>query len=107
HNSSKTIENVKEFIQFLGSESICLEANVHDKQAALVSHIPSILSKSYLDFVEAVDPESMKISGPGFQTFTRLAHDNPQMRNEITDCNQRIIEKYLTEWLEFLKQRHT
>lgn len=101
-NSSSGIESIKELILFLGSKPICLEAKVHDRQAALISHLPSILSKSYFDFVNSIDPESLLISGPGFQTFTRLAHDNKERRAEIAKHNQQVIHDYLDQWLEFL-----
>jgi len=103
-NSSSGIEGIKELILFLGSTPICLEAHVHDQQAALVSHLPLILSKFYFDFVNFIDPESLRISGPGFQSFTRLAHDNHEMREEITSCNQQIIHHYLGDWLDYLKK---
>jgi prephenate dehydrogenase len=103
-NNSSGIESIKELVLFLGSKPICLEAKVHDQQVALISHVPSILSKSYLDFVNSIDPESLIISGPGFQTFTRLAHDNNEMSGEIAKYNQQVIHDYLDRWLEFLRK---
>lgn len=103
-NSSIGKESIKEWIHFLGSKPICLESHVHDQRAALISHLPSILSKSYLDFVNSIDPESVSISGPGFQTFTRLAHDNQEMRGEIAAYNEQVIQDYLDQWLEFLRK---
>jgi len=102
-NSSSGIESIKELIRFLGSEPICLEAKVHDQQAALVSHLPSILAKSYFDFVRSMDPESLKIAGPGFQAFTRLANDNNEMREEISKSNQHI-QGFLKKWLKYLEK---
>lgn len=96
------IEKIKELIRYLGAEPICLEANVHDQQAALVSHLPTILSKSYFDFVNAVDPASLSISGPGFQAFTRLAHDNQEMRTEICSHNKKAIQDFLDQWLAYI-----
>jgi len=107
NHRSETLDHIQELIQFLGSKPISLEAKVHDQQTALVSHIPSILSKSYLDFINSIDPESLKISGPGFESFTRLAYGNAQMRAEICACNHEAIENYLTQWIEFLKKRPT
>lgn len=101
-NSSSGIESIKELFLFLGAKPICLEAKVHDQQAALISHLPSVLSKSYFDFVNSIDPESLIIAGPGFQTFTRLAHDNHEMREEIAKCNHQAIHDYLDQWLKFL-----
>ncbi len=101
-NSLSGIKRIEEWIHFLGSNPISLDAKVHDHQAALISHIPSMLSKFYFDFVNSVDPESLTISGPGFQSFTRLAHANPEMRKEIAKYNQEAIHEYFEQWVEFL-----
>jgi len=103
-NSNSGIESIKEFILYLGSNPILSEAKVHDQQAALISHLPSILSKLYYDFVKSIDAESMIISGPGFQSFTRLAHENNELRKDVNKYNQKAIHNYLNQWLEFLKE---
>lgn len=104
-NSKEGIQQAQEFIRYLGAESMLLHASVHDHQAALISHIPSMLAKSYLDFVIALNPESMRIAGPGFQAFTRLAHDNPAMRSEIATSNQKVIKELMDQWLEYLQNK--
>lgn len=101
-NSPECIESIKQLILFLGSNPVSLDAKVHDQRTALISHLPSILSKSYFDFVSAIDPESLMISGPGFQSFTRLAHGNETMRREIAKSNQQFIQDYLAQWLNFI-----
>lgn len=101
-NSPKGLKSIHDLILFLGATPLSLEANTHDTQVALVSHLPSILAKLYFDFVSSIEPESLKIAGPGFQSFTRLAHDNPEMRAEITIHNQQAIQDYLAKWLTHL-----
>ena len=102
-NSPEAIDSISQFIHFLGAELISLDAETHDKQTALVSHLPSLLAKSYFDFVNSIDQPSIKIAGPGFKSFTRLAHDNPEMRSEIIEYNKQVIRSYLEQWLEGLK----
>jgi len=104
NNTAGGLDSINELIRFLGAQPACLGAGQHDKQAALVSHLPGIISKSYFDFVNSHDPESMKIAGPGFESFTRLAHDNEEMREEIAKYNQQAIRDYLGQWLECLKR---
>lgn len=101
-NNNKEIERIKELLLFLGAKPLCLEAKLHDQQAALMSHLPMILSKSYYDFVNSIAPESLRISGPSFQSFTRLAHDNGQLRDEIAKYNKEVIHHYLDQWLKTL-----
>lgn len=103
-NQSDEIKRMSELLLYLGSDPINLEAPVHDRQAALISHIPSLLAKSYYDFVQSIDAQSMMIAGPGFQSFTRLAHDNQGMIEEISQYNHQSIQDYLNQWLEYVKK---
>lgn len=99
-NLAESLDKIREAVRFLGSEPVCLEAAVHDRQAALVSHLPAILAKLYLDFVHAADPESVRIAGPGFQSFTRLGHDQDEKRDEFLKHNHQAISQFLDQWLE-------
>jgi prephenate dehydrogenase/chorismate mutase len=101
-NCSTLLESIQTLIRFLGAEPICLTAKVHDQQAALVSHLPTLLAKSYFDFVNSIDPDCLKISGPGFQSFTRLAHDQGERRSDMMKYNQQTIQGYLEQWLAYL-----
>lgn len=104
-NEADHLDKVKEIVRFLGSEPICMEAALHDKRAALISHLPSILSKLYLDFVNETDPESVKIAGPGFQSFTRLGNEREEKREEFVKHNQQAIQQFLDQWLEKINHK--
>lgn len=104
-NTVEAIGQAEELIRFLGAEPVLLNALVHDQQAALVSHLPSLLARDFFEFVQQVDSESVKIAGPGFRSFTRLAHDNPQMRLEFKNYNKKATQKYLRQWLDGVSQR--
>jgi prephenate dehydrogenase/chorismate mutase len=101
-NLPQEIHRIEELLKYLGSNPIQLEAAVHDQQAALVSHLPAMLAKSYFEFVHSISPESLKIAGPGFQSFTRLAHDNPAMQEDTFKHNHKIIEDYLNQWIKMI-----
>lgn len=101
-NTAAGMDNIQSLIRFLGGDPMCLEAADHDRQAALISHLPALLSKSYLDFVNTTCADSLMISGPGFQSFTRLAHDNEALRKEIAAHNQANIQAYLHQWVQAL-----
>lgn len=99
-NTKKSLDKINDLISFLGSNVIYLSIEDHDFQAAIISHIPYILSKAYLDFVNNINPESLKIAGPGFSSFTRIADSNLKMRNEIEIFNYENIHKYLMLFIE-------
>lgn len=99
HNTADCLEKIHSLIAFLGSNPVRLEPEVHDRWVALISHLPMVLSKGYFDFVNSIDPDSTTIAGPGFKSFCRLAHDNPQLREEILTWNQEFITEYLDQWV--------
>lgn len=105
-NTGHAVRAVEEFIHYLGADPVHTTADEHDRHAALISHLPGILSKAFYDFVQETDPQSMKMAGPGFHSFTRLAHDNPEMRAEISTFNQDTIQHYLNQWMIHLKARN-
>lgn len=104
-NSSQAIENITALIHFLGGTPFCLDAAKHDRQAALISHVPNRIARKYVDFVTLADKESLNIAGPGFHSFTRLAHDNASMHAEISQINRHAIEDYLDCWASYFGKK--
>lgn len=103
-NSQEGLSQISAFVEFIGGAPITLDAKTHDIQTALISHIPGQISNDILNFVKQKDSSSLKIAGPGFKSMTRLAHSNPVLRSEIASYNKMNIEKYLTEWLDYVKK---
>ncbi len=101
-NRVESLEKIEELIRFLGAHPVSLQAKDHDRKAALVSHVPGILSEAFFCFVRTVDKEACKIAGPSFASFTRMARDNPELRKEIVENNREIIWEFLTQWKESL-----
>lgn len=104
-NKSATIEAVDQMIRFLGGEPVKLEAEEHDRQAALISHLPGIISRAFYDFVLQNDATCNQLAGPGFHSFTRLAHSNGEMRLDIERYNQAHIHILLEQWVDYFTQR--
>jgi prephenate dehydrogenase len=103
-NTEAALVAVEEIITLLGASAQRMEAKTHDKRAALISHLPYILSKGFLQFVTEEDGESLKMTGPGFQSMTRLSHDNPFLHAEIGIYNKSNIMTALKKFLIFLEQ---
>lgn len=103
-NSGANIKKVSEVVSYLGAYPVQMDASTHDRQVALISHLPSFLSWWILDFVKNNSPESLAIAGPGFQSMIRLAgHDN--LRSEVAQYNQKNIHRYVTEWILYLSDK--
>lgn len=103
-NQSSNLDAVTDLIRLMGGETRVLDVVEHDAQAALVSHLPALLSRLYLQFAEENHPESLRIAGPGFKSMTRLAGDNPQMQKEIAELNREEILKQLASFLTFMEK---
>lgn len=102
-NTENNLEKIEQMIRFCGSNPLYLEKHQHDRHLALVSHLPAFLARSFFKFVQESNPQALESAGPGFASFTRLAHDNPVLYQEILETNRPNIDRYRMEWIEFLK----
>jgi prephenate dehydrogenase len=97
-NTPRAIQAVSKWIELFGAKPLLMSPEIHDKKVALISHLPALISRRLLDFVEAQDPEALQIAGPGFHSMTRLARDNPQLHSDIFAWNQEQIDELLKQW---------
>ena len=102
-NQNATVKQVGALIESLGAHPAILSPDKHDAQVALISHLPALLSRLLLKFVETQDPEALKIAGPGFHSMTRLAKDNPRMQAEIARLNREELTYQFNQWLAFIR----
>lgn len=93
-----SLEKMEHFIALLGAKRLYRTPQEHDRQAALISHLPYLIARDFLQFVQKEAPEALEMAGPGFRSFTRLAHSNPQMREEIAAYNGEWIAHSLEAW---------
>lgn len=105
-NKDSTLEMISRLVCALGGQPTAIDPKEHDEQVALISHFPALLSCLLLKFVETKNKESLKLAGPGFQSMTRLSHDNPQMQKEIATFNRDELRKLLKLFLEFIREEN-
>lgn len=101
-NKKETLARIGECIQFLGGTAKHLSGEAHDFKAALISHLPGIISKAIKDFVAECDPDSLSLAGPGFKSVTRLAESNAQLRSEICQFNKGQIRQSIKKWVDYI-----
>lgn len=104
-NKSTTVQKVSEFITHLGARPLTIQVEEHDQKTALVSHLPALIARHYLQFIKETDKECLQVAGPGFHSFTRLAKDNPVMWETIKEMNKTNIHLFFKAWLKFLKSK--
>lgn len=100
HKKNKA--KIETFIRELGAKPIRMSAKEHDEKAALISHLPIILSKALWDFVQKKDPKSIQIAGPSFKSMTRPAHGNEKLHNDILKFNKTQINSLLNQFIKKL-----
>lgn len=105
-NSAKGLNKIKTFIALLGAKVLMMGADVHDEKVALISQLPHQLSVMLLEFVKQSDPDALEMAGPGFKSMTRLAADNPQMREEMRLMNGKAFQKCLQEFYAYYTVRN-
>lgn len=98
---AKNKAKLEKWIRIFGAKPMVMSAEEHDLKAAMISHLPALISKTLWDFVQKTDPSSLKIAGPGFQSMTRLALGNQQLMNEIEEANKENLEMLWKQWIDF------
>ena len=98
------IEKVEKIILKTGAEPIVCDAKEHDYAAALISHMPLLISQAI--FKTAKDNKlALKLAASGFRDMTRLATSNLDMAMDMREYNQENIDisvKKFNEELNFL-----
>ena len=97
----KDIDLLKKIIETTGAKPIEADAKEHDYAAALISHMPMIISQVL--FKSAKDNKlAMKLASSGFRDMTRLACSNVQMAGDMVKYNKKNIEKAFDSFISSL-----
>lgn len=99
HITDLSLQQTKIFIQSIGAIPTLMNVDEHDKTIALISHLPGILATEYHRMVKEQAPQSLDIVGPGYRSFTRIAHSNKEMRKEIAKINKYQIDQWLEQFI--------
>src|SRR5579875_20277 len=72
-------------IKALGARPLPMEATQHDRLAALVSHLPHLLSFAFMNMVEAHPNRELakQLAGGSFRDLTRIAGADKELWREI------------------------
>ncbi len=88
------IKKVSDIINRTGADIVVTNAKEHDMAAALISHMPMLISQAI--FETAQDNQlALLMASSGFRDMTRLAMSNIVMANDMMNFNKANIEKCL------------
>ena len=78
----------------LGARPVAIDARVHDRLMALVSHLPHVLAAALVNQAAATAPggrEALRSAGPSFADLTRVAGANPPLWADILLANRDAV----------------
>lgn len=100
NTDKKILGLARQIISAIGSIPIEMDAEKHDRLAALTSHLPYLLACSLVLTVSSegdVDPIVWKMVSSGFKDTTRVASSDVQMLIDILETNKASIKNALGE----------
>ena len=102
---AEAAHRLEAFAQALGARATRMNAELHDKVAAHVSHLPQLLSTalaSYIGERRTVVENCLQIAGGGFRDMTRLAASSFAVWEPILRSNQAAVRDAVSGFREHL-----
>ena len=102
--NKKSINQVTQFWQSLGSKVEIMEPNHHDLVMAMTSHLPHLIAYTIVgtatDLEKTLTDEVIKFSAGGFRDFTRIAASDPTMWRDVFLNNRDAVLEMLQRFSE-------
>jgi prephenate dehydrogenase len=107
----RALETVRGMWQAAGAEVTVMDADLHDKIFAAVSHLPHVAAFAMMCAVAELNTgteDYVQFSGAGFRDFTRIAASSPEMWRDICLMNRDnlipMIDRYLFSLNRFKRE---
>jgi prephenate dehydrogenase len=104
----KALESVRDMWTAAGAEVTVMDADLHDKVFAAVSHLPHVAAFAMMSAVADLNTgtrDYLQFSGAGFRDFTRIAASSPEMWRDICLMNRdnlvQMIDRYVSSLNRF------
>lgn len=107
----KAVEAVRALWEAAGANVTVMDAALHDKVFAAVSHLPHVAAFAMMCAVGELNTgteDYLQYSGAGFRDFTRIAASSPEMWRDICLMNREnliaMIDRYLFSLNRFKRE---
>ncbi len=107
----KALAAVRDMWVAAGAEVTVMDADLHDKVFAAVSHLPHVAAFAMMCAVAELNTgteDYIQFSGAGFRDFTRIAASSPEMWKDICLMNRdnlvQMIDRYLFSLNRFKRE---
>jgi prephenate dehydrogenase len=107
----KALEAVRDLWIAAGADVVVMDADLHDKVFAAVSHLPHVAAFAMMCAVAELNTgteDYLQFSGGGFRDFTRIAASSPEMWKDICLMNRdhliKMIDRYIFSLNRFKRE---
>ena len=87
-------ERLHGLVGSVGAHAVAIDARVHDRLMALVSHLPHVVAGALVNQAAGTAPEgreALRSAGPSFGDLTRVAGSNPPLWADILLANRAAL----------------
>ena len=105
--NKESLEVMVEIINLIGAIPVVIEAHIHDRVTAGISHVPHIIASALVNMIEQIDSPDGKmrmLAAGGFRDITRIASSSPEMWQNIILSNKQHIKEILHIFIEHLEE---
>jgi prephenate dehydrogenase len=88
-------EGLGGLFESLGSRVIIMDAELHDRAVAAVSHLPQFLAVALVNFAARGSDHALKLAAGGFRDMTRIASSPFTMWRDVVETNTPCIRETL------------
>ncbi len=95
---SDLFQRLHGLVASVGARPVAIDAGVHDRLMALVSHLPHVLAGALVNQAADTAPagrEALRSAGPSFVDLTRVAGSNPPLWADILLANSAAVLREL------------
>lgn len=101
------VKNLSDFLSGIGAKVVIMNAELHDRIAAAVSHLPQMIAVTLVNLVGEVTTDSapyLQLAAGGFRDMTRIASSPFTMWDDICRTNDSAIKETLDIFIKHLSK---
>lgn len=91
----QAVHEVTELWRKLGSMTMTMSPQEHDRIYGIVSHFPHLLAYALVNTVAEGNADCLTYSGKGFRDSTRIAMSSPELWKDICMMNKEVILSFI------------
>jgi len=99
----EAVERLVTLLRETGAQVKILDAAVHDRIVALISHLPHVLACSLLSLAEQMD-DGLTLAAGSFRDLTRVASSNPFLWEDILIANRQEVFRAIDSLIGTLQE---